>query len=208
MGPGADCGLDLARRQLMVRARDDRRPTPLSPALVVHVVPMRRRHLRSVLRIEAETHPRPWSLSLFMSEMALRSSRAYYVARVDGLVVGYVGLMMNGDEGHITTIAVDPNWHRRRIATRLLLVAAREAIRRGAEALTLEVRMGNHAAQEMYRTFGFRPAGVRKNYYAETNEDALIMWAEDVNEAEFGRRLDTIDRSLPTATIIDDGGRL
>lgn len=188
----------------MVRARDDRRATPRSPELLVHVVPMRRRHLRSVLRIEAETHPRPWSLSLFMSEMALRSSRAYYVARVDGLVVGYVGLMMNGDEGHITTIAVDPNWHRRKIGTRLLLVAAREAIRRGGDALTLEVRMGNHAAQDMYRAFGFRPAGVRKNYYAETNEDALIMWAEDVNHPEYSRRLDAIDLALPGETVVDD----
>src|SRR5919109_953242 len=107
----------------MVRARDDRRPLSRSRELVVHIVPMRRRHLRSVLRIEAETHPRPWSLSLFMSEMALRTSRAYYVARVDGLVVGYAGLMMSADEGHITTIAVDPNWHRRKLGPRLLLVA-------------------------------------------------------------------------------------
>jgi ribosomal-protein-alanine N-acetyltransferase len=191
----------------MVRARDDRRPTPRSPELLVHVVPMRRRHLRAVLRIEAETHPRPWSLSLFMSEMALRSSRAYYVARVDGLVVGYVGLMMNGDEGHITTIAVDPNWHRRKIGSRLLLVAAREAIRRGAHALTLEVRMSNTGAQEMYRAFGFRPAGVRRNYYAETNEDALIMWAEDVDEAAYGRRLDGIDLSIPGETVVDESAR-
>ncbi len=173
----------------------------------MHVAPMRRRHLRAVLRIEAETHPRPWSLSLFMSEMALRSSRAYYVARVDGLVVGYVGLMMNGDEGHITTIAVDPNWHRRKIGTRLLLVAAREAIRRGGQSLTLEVRTSNTAAQELYRAFGFRPAGVRKNYYAETNEDALIMWAEDVNEAAYGRRLDDIGGSIPGETVVDESSR-
>lgn len=196
----------------MVRARDDRRhatgaPAAATPALTVHVVPMRRRHLRAVLRIEAETHPRPWSLSLFMSEMALRSSRAYYVARVEGLVVGYVGLMMSGDEAHVTTIAVDPNWHRRKIGTRLLLVAARDAIRRGGTALTLEVRMSNRGAQEMYRRFGFRPAGVRKNYYVETNEDALIMWAEDVNLPEYAARLDAIEAAVPGHTIVDPGGR-
>ncbi|HEX6595864.1 MAG TPA: ribosomal protein S18-alanine N-acetyltransferase [Acidimicrobiales bacterium] len=196
----------------MVRARDDRRtadqPPDVSGAeLTVHVVPMRRRHLRSVLRIEAETHPRPWSLSLFMSEMALRSSRAYFVGRVDGLVVGYVGLMMSGEEGHITTIAVDPNWHRRKIGTRLLLVAAREAIRRSGTALTLEVRMSNSGAQEMYRHFGFRPAGVRRNYYVETNEDALIMWAEDVNEPEYAARLDALEAAVPGRTIVDDGRR-
>ena len=196
----------------MVRARDDRRsaagPDPAAsqpPELTVHIVPMRRRHLRSVLRIEAETHPRPWSLSLFMSEMALRTSRAYYVARVDGLVVGYAGLMISADEGHITTIAVDPNWHRRKIGTRLLLVAAREAVRRGARALTLEVRMSNRAAQEMYRAFGFRPAGVRKNYYAETNEDALVMWAEDADSTEYRLRLAALEARVPGETIVDDG---
>ena len=166
---------------------------------------MRRRHLRSVLRIEAETHPRPWSLSLFMSEMALRTSRAYYVARVDGLVVGYVGLMMSGEEGHVTTVAVDPNWHRRKIGTRLMLVAAREAARRGATALTLEVRMSNAGAQELYRQFGFRPAGVRRNYYVETNEDALIMWAEDVNEPAYGARLDAVEAAVPGTTVVDEG---
>ncbi len=198
----------------MVRARDDRRPVgrnptsaPASPSpeLSVHIVPMRRRHLRSVLRIEAETHPRPWSLSLFMSEMALRTSRAYYVARVDAFVVGYAGLMMSADEGHITTIAVDPNWQRRKIGTRLLLVAAREAVRREARALTLEVRMSNRAAQELYRAFGFRPAGVRKNYYAETNEDALVMWAEDVDTAEYRLRLAAIEARVPGETFVDDG---
>ncbi len=190
----------------MVRARDDRRPAPRAK-LVVHVVPMRRRHLRAVMRIEADTHPRPWSLSLFMSEIALRSSRAYYVARVEGVVVGYAGLMVSGDEGHITTIAVDPDWQRRKIGTRLLLTAAREAIRRGAQALTLEVRMSNRPAQELYRTFGFSPAGVRKNYYVETNEDALIMWAEDVHEPTYRRRLDAIEATVPGETIVDEARR-
>src|SRR5213082_4220425 len=100
--------------------------------LEVHLVPMRRRHLRSVLRIESQVYPRPWSLSLFMSELALRSSRAYYVARVGGLVVGYSGLMLTGDDAHVTTIAVDPTWHRHKIGTRMLLNFAREARRRNA----------------------------------------------------------------------------
>src|SRR4051794_27236734 len=151
------------------------------PELAVHLVSMRRRHLRSVLRIEAQVYPRPWSLSLFMSELALRSTRAYYVARVEGMVVGYAGLMMTVDDGHVTTIAVDPAWHRHKIGSRLLLNLAREAILGGATSLTLEVRVSNAPAQELYRRFGFRPAGVRKNYYVETNEDALVMWADDVD---------------------------
>ena len=120
-------------------------------------------------------------MSLFLSELALRSSRAYFVARVGRDVVGYGGLMMTADDGHVTTLAVDPRWHRHKIGTRLLLVLAREAIARGRASLTLEVRLSNLGAQELYRRFGFAPVGVRKGYYVETNEDALVMWAHEVN---------------------------
>src|SRR5688572_812783 len=132
---------------------------------------MRRRHLRSVLRVENQVYPRPWSLSLFLSELSLRHTRVYMVARVDGMVVGYAGLMLTGDDAHVTTIAVDPGWHRHQIGTRLLAYLAQQAIERGAENLTLEVRMSNAPAQAMYDKFGFRPAGIRRNYYIETNED-------------------------------------
>jgi ribosomal-protein-alanine N-acetyltransferase len=183
-----------------VAVRDEDRSLELD----VQLVPMRRRHLRSVMRIEVQVYPRPWSLSLFMSELALRSTRVYYVARVEGVVAGYAGLMMTVDDGHITTIAVDPALHRHKIATRLLLGLARQAIARGATSLTLEVRVGNKAAQELYRKFGFRPCGIRKNYYVETNEDALVMWADDVDSDEYAARLDKIEESIPGRTIIEE----
>src|SRR5256885_11223045 len=122
---------------------------PEVDALTVMVQPMRRRHLRSVLRIEQQVYPRPWSSSLFLSELALRSTRAYYVARVGRELVGYAGLMMTLDEGHVTTIAVDPRRHRSKIGTRLLLVLARDAIARGATALTLEVRMSDRKSTRL-----------------------------------------------------------
>lgn len=174
------------------------------PELDVHIVPMRRRHLRAVLRIENKVYPRPWSLSLFMSELALRATRAYFVARVGGAVVGYAGLMLTGEDGHVTTIAVDPEWHRHKIGSRLLIQLARHARRRGARNLTLEVRMSNVAAQAMYRRFGFRPAGIRKNYYVETNEDALVMWAHDIDTPEYERHLARIEASIPGTTTVDD----
>lgn len=187
----------------MAQARHEISPGPL----VVHLVPMRRRHLRAVLKIETQVYARPWSISLFVSELAMRTSRAYYVARVNGLLCGYGGLMVTEDDGHVTTLAVDPAWHRNKIGTRLLLVLAREAIRRGASNLTLEVRVGNQAAQEMYRRFGFRPAGIRKNYYVETNEDALVMWAHDVDTPEYQRRLAEIEDGVPGVTLISEGLR-
>jgi ribosomal-protein-alanine N-acetyltransferase len=169
--------------------------------LEVVVGPMRRRHLRSVLRIEQQVYPRPWSMGLFMSELSYGGSRAYVVARVGPSVVGYGGLMLVPDDGHITTLAVDPRWHRHRIGTRLLLTLAKTAIDRGAKDLTLEVRVTNEAAQNLYRGFGFAPAGIRKGYYVETNEDALIMWANDVDSPDYARRLDGLTATLPTPTI-------
>jgi ribosomal-protein-alanine N-acetyltransferase len=180
---------------------------PEVAALTVRVEPMRRRHLRSVLRIEQQVYPRPWSSSLFMSELALRSTRAYVVARIGRDLVGYAGLMMTLDEAHVTTIAVDPNRHRAKIGTRLLLVLVREAIARGATAVTLEVRMSNVGAQDLYRRFGFNPVGVRKNYYQEVNEDALVMWARDVDQPDYAALLGSIERMLPSATVLDEGRR-
>jgi ribosomal-protein-alanine N-acetyltransferase len=164
---------------------------------------MRRRHLRAVLRIEAQVYPRPWSVGLFMSELALRSLRAYHVAKVGGMVVGYGGLMFTGDEAHVTTVAVDPGWHRRKVGTRLMLNMARLARARECRALTLEVRVSNLGAQALYREFGFVPVGMRRNYYTETNEDAIIMTAEDICSPAYGRCLARIEEAIPGSTIVE-----
>lgn len=163
--------------------------------LDMQIVEMRRRHLRGVLRIEQQVYPRPWTHGLFSSELALRTTRAYFVAKVGREIVGYGGVMMSLTDGHVTTIAVDPKWHRRGIGTRLLLVLARAAIERGATALTLEVRLSNKAAQAMYRRFAFTPVGVRKGYYADTGEDALVMWAYEVDRPAYRDLLDSLERS-------------
>ncbi len=162
----------------------------------VHITPMRRRHIPAVLRIEAKVYPRPWSGGLFLSELAQKESRAYYVARHMGRVVGYGGIMLLGDEGHITNIAVDPDHHRGKIGTRLMLQMIDEARARGSRAVTLEVRKSNEGAQAMYRKFGFQTVGVRRGYYVETGEDAYVMWAEGVWTNEYARRLDEIRAAL------------
>lgn len=180
---------------------------PVAVPLEVRILAMRRRHLRAVMRIESRVYPVPWSMSLFLSELALRSTRAYYVAYVGRQLVGYAGLMMTLDDGHVTTIAVDPAWHRHHIGSRLMLAVVREALRRGATSLTLEVRLSNRAAQNMYRRFGFRPVGVRKNYYAETKEDALVMWAEDVAGEEYANLLVSVEAQIPGDTTVEEQPR-
>ncbi|MEA2485478.1 MAG: [ribosomal protein S18]-alanine N-acetyltransferase [Actinomycetota bacterium] len=153
---------------------------------------MRRRHLRRVLAIEGQVYPRPWSASLFLSELAQRTARTYLVAKAEGEVVGYAGMMFMGDEAHVTNIAVDPSFHGRKTGTRLLLAIITEAIARGAEVISLEVRVSNRIAQSMYEKFGFSVVGVRKGYYVETNEDALIMTVPNARSTEYRIRLQAI----------------
>jgi ribosomal-protein-alanine N-acetyltransferase len=162
----------------------------------VRIVPLRRRHLRQVVRIEEDAYPQPWSATLFLSEIAQRSSRRYTVALIGPMVVGYCGLMLVGDEGHVPTLTVDPRWQRRGIGTLMLLDLARAAPGVGARHLTLEVRVGNTAAHVIYRRFGFAPAGVRKNYYPETGEDAIVMWARDIDSPVYADRLSGIESRL------------
>ena len=169
---------------------------PDSDEPVIELLPMRRRHLKAVVAIEQRIFPSPWSIGLYLSELAQPATRAYYVARVGPDVVGYAGMMMVVGEGHVTTIGVAPEWQRRGIGRRLLLQLAREARRRSAQHLTLEVRVSNVGAQALYHEFGFVPAGIRKNYYAEVNEDALVMWAHDIDTDQYGRRLDAIEARL------------
>ncbi len=174
----------------------------------VVVTTMRRRHLREVLRIEEKTSTTPWSLGLFLAEVR-RDERDYLVALSDGLsesrgsasrVVGFAGLLYVFGEGHITTVAVDPEQQGGRIGTRLMLVLVRRAIEHGADSITLEVRASNTAALALYRRFGFAPSGVRKDYYKDPTEDALVLWAHEIDSPEYAERLARIEVSLPTGT--------
>ena len=171
------------------------------------IEPMRRRDLRGgVMDIESVSYPRPWSQSVFESEIAqVRSgTRRYLVARRSSTgsgrrapVVGYGGLWFAADEGHVTNVAVAPAEQRRGVATALLLGLADEAIRHGCIAWTLEVRVSSTGAQELYRRFGFAPAGVRTRYY-ENTEDAIVMWCNDIQGADYARLLDSIREQVTT----------
>lgn len=163
----------------------------------LEITRMRRRYLKGVMAIERQVYPRPWSPNLFLSEMSEPRDRTYLVAKLGRRVVGYAGVMVSGDEAHVTTIAVDPAHHRRKIGTRLLWELVQEALRMGATALSLEVRVTNYGAQRLYARFGFRPVGIRRNYYQETGEDALVMWTDDIRSADYRHRLDRIIGEVP-----------
>src|SRR6059058_4191096 len=163
----------------------------------LEITRMRRRHLKGVMAIERQVYPRPWSPNLFLSEMSETRNRFYVVAKMDRDVVGYGGIMCYGEEAHVTTIAIDPAHHRQKIGTRVLYELVQESIRMGARAVSLEVRVSNWGAQVLYSRFGFRPVGIRKNYYQETGEDALVMWTDDIRSREYRGMLDRIISQVP-----------
>lgn len=164
------------------------------PDLVI--VPMRRAHIRKIMPIEQQVYPRPWTAQVFVEELeqVRVGKRHYLVGTIGDELVGYGGLLYIENDAHVTNVAVHPMWRSRGIATELLLDLAWEANRRGCEAMTLEVRHTNVAAQQLYRRFGFVPAGVRKKYY-ENRDDAIVMWCAGVQQPEFAERLRKIELS-------------
>ncbi len=162
----------------------------------VVIAPMRNKDLRRVLRIEESVFPQPWSHRLFVEELAQRKTRAYRAAWVGTAIVGFAGQMFLDDESHVNNIAVDPAWQGKGLGVAILVDLVRVALARGTRHLTLEVRVGNDPALALYRRFGLAPVGVRRNYYPETGEDALVMWARDIDSPVYAERLTDIEASL------------
>ena len=160
---------------------------------------LRRRDLRNVLPIENVVFPEPWSVAVFNSELALRHGRRYRAAWDGDRMAGYIGFLIVGDEAHITTIATAPAYQRTGVATALILDGIHALRGSGVKHLSLEVAAGNEPAQSLYRRFGFAPIGVRRNYYPLTGQDAIMMWAYDIDSEVYGRRLEKLAsrRSAP-----------
>jgi [ribosomal protein S18]-alanine N-acetyltransferase len=162
------------------------------PVRSLRIEKLRRRDLRSILRIEAKVFPEPWSVEVFTSELALRKGRLYRAAWDGAVLAGYIGFMIVDEEAHMTTIATAPSHQRAGVASTLIIDCIRTLLTQGVKHLSLEVAANNEPAQTLYRRFGFAPVGVRKNYYPITGQDALVMWAYDVDTEEYARRLDEL----------------
>lgn len=171
-------------------------PLPPRNGEVVDIVDMRRRDIASVVAIEREIFTEPWSQGLYLSELAQRATRRYYIAISGGNVVGYAGGILVAGEAHVTTIGVAPSWQKRKIGARLLYRLVADAVEWGADSITLEVRMSNAPAQRLYEWFGFAPVGIRKNYYVSTGEDGLVMHVGDADTEQYAERLHAIGRAL------------
>lgn len=140
--------------------------------------PMKLKDIDDICAIEKEAFPTPWSAGAFYNELVNNHFAHYRVMEVGHEIAGYVGMWIIIDEAHITNIAVRIRFRGRKLGERLLEEVMKQAVTLGATKITLECRVSNHIAQNLYRKKGFRSVGVRKGYYTDNHEDALIMWAD------------------------------
>ena len=146
----------------------------------IEILSLKLEHVDSVLKIDALSFPTPWSRESFEREIEVNKFARYVVAKKDGVVIGYAGMWLILDEGHITNIAVHPE-HRGIGTGNLLLEALIEMCRiESITSLTLEVRKSNLVAQNLYKKYGFLEQGIRKGYYGDNKEDAVIMWKYNI----------------------------
>lgn len=127
-----------------------------------------------------------WSRDSFINEL-LNPAGFYFAAREreTGRLIGYSGFWLIGEEAHITTLAVHPEHRRKRVGEQLLINDIVKARQLQADWMTLEVRVSNESAQRLYSKYSFKSLGVRRNYYQDNSEDALVLWTERLSTSDF-----------------------
>ncbi|ANB57003.1 ribosomal-protein-alanine acetyltransferase [Anoxybacillus sp. B7M1] len=131
-----------------------------------------------VLAIEKASFTLPWSREAFYNELVHNQYAKYVVMEHNGHMIGYCGMWVVIDEAHITNVAVLPEYRGKKLGEALMRMMMETARQLGAITMTLEVRVSNHVAQSLYRKLGFLNGGIRKKYYPDNQEDALVMWVK------------------------------
>ncbi len=149
--------------------------------------------LAALVALEEAVYDQPWPEPVIEGELAQRN-RIYLVIEERGRLIGFGGLMLVDEDAHVTTLGIAPGHRRKGLASRLLLDLIDRALESGVHHLTLEVRESNTDAQQLYERFGLAAVGKRHGYYS--TEDAVVMWATDIDGAEYQQRLATIRQAL------------
>ena len=152
----------------------------------IEIFTMTKDDIDEVVEIESEAYGKHhWAKSSFYDEMSNNLAK-YYVAKTnEGKLVGYAGTWHIIDEGHITTIAVKNEYLRNHIGEKIIQTIIDDCYKNNIKYLTLEVRVSNIPAIKLYEKYGFQSLGTRKGYYQDNNEDALIMWTENIFYEKF-----------------------
>ncbi len=149
--------------------------------LSIKIKPMEKSDIDSVIDIEEKTYgPHHWSKDSFMNELSNELARYFSVFNENGNLIAYCGCWQILEEAHITNIAVHPDFRQKHIGEAMLKTIVDECYKNMAKYITLEVRVGNKPAIRLYEKYGFKSLGTRKGYYQDNNEDALIMWTENI----------------------------
>lgn len=156
--------------------------SPLSLPASLEIRPMLLTDLDEVVTLEAKASPSSWSRQGYANEIQRNQNAQYVVLECQGNIIGFAGLIMMLDEAHISIVAVDPHRQGNGLGKLLVLYLLRIAIEKKATLSTLEVREHNAIAQNLYRRLGFEQVGIRKHYYRDSGEDALIMTLEPLKD--------------------------
>lgn len=132
----------------------------------------------NVVEVENNCFSIPWSKASFLREVENNEVALYLVAKIENKAVGYIGVWRIIDEGHITNVAVHSDYRGLGIGSMLVSELLSLCKKDGINSFTLEVRKSNEIAQKLYRKYGFEERGIRKNYYEDNKEDAVIMWLD------------------------------
>ncbi len=137
---------------------------------------MKKEDIEEVYQIECQSFSAPWTKESLYYELEQNLFAKYIVVELENQVIGYCGLWVIMDDAQITNIAVHPKFRGQKIGEALLRFAIQLSREMNAKKLSLEVRISNHIAQSLYKKVGFEPGGIRKRYYTDNQEDALVMW--------------------------------
>jgi ribosomal-protein-alanine N-acetyltransferase len=139
---------------------------------------MRQEDIEAICEIEQEAFTTPWTPGAFHNELTNNHFAHYIVMECGDRIAGYGGMWLIMEEAHVTNVAVQADYRGRKLGERLMRELQRTAAFLGAVRMTLEVRVSNHIAQSLYEKLGFKSVGLRRGYYTDNGENAVIMWAD------------------------------
>lgn len=170
----------------------------------IKIEPMQKSQIEEVLEIEEQAYgEHHWSKDSFYGELSNNLAHYYCAFDLNGNLLGYAGSWLVIDEAHITTIAVKPEFMRKKIGEALLNKIINNCYKNEIKYITLEVRASNTPAIGLYEKYGFKSLGTRKGYYQNNNEDALIMWTENIFWDKFKSRYEENINQLKNLIMVN-----
>ncbi len=156
---------------------------------MIEIMPMTSDDIDGVLKVEESCFAIAWTRADFEREMNENKLAVYFVAKDGEKIVGYAGMWHVVTEGQITNVAVLDEYRGQKVGSLLMEALIKTAEEREMIGITLEVKISNYPAQKLYTKYGFKPEGFRKNYYKDTNEDAVVMWKYFENYEDYDKTL-------------------